>query len=67
MMDKDYKNMDYYELYDYIEKLRKQLDIAKASLKLILAGKPGVNLSNDYLRGWDIGIADETLRKLEGE
>jgi hypothetical protein len=43
-----------------------KLDIARESFHLILDGKPGVNLSNDYLRGWDIGIAEETLRKLGG-
>jgi hypothetical protein len=31
-MSEEYKNMDYYELYEYIEKLRKQLDIAISTL-----------------------------------
>jgi hypothetical protein len=46
--------------------LQRKLDFTIDVFHEIIAGKPGVNLSNNYLRGRDIGLAEEALSVLEG-
>jgi len=51
----------------YLEQLvalRKQLDIAVEALKEVVLGKAGINLSANFIRRYDIEIAENALAKI---
>ena len=52
----------------YLEQLvalRKQLDIAVEALKEVVLGKAGINLSANFIRRYDIEIAENALAEIE--
>jgi len=44
--------------------LRTKLDIAVEALKEVVLGKAGINLSANFIRRYDIEIAEEALAKI---
>jgi hypothetical protein len=45
--------------------LRAKLEVAMKALNIILIGKAGINISANYLRGFDIGVAEEAIRQID--